>query len=175
VQLTAAAIAKGLLELAGELPPILVSLIRKDAAANALLDDSSAVSAQASEIKRVLHGLMQQPPGLESEAELAERQRRERQEEEERRLRQERRAQVDAFLKTERFAGVSSAKRRMMKTTYPLHRAAETGNSKMVEYLLAEGADPAQVDSSGRTAAQVAARKNKRGSHGGALTALGGA
>ncbi|EOD06649.1 hypothetical protein EMIHUDRAFT_471176, partial [Emiliania huxleyi CCMP1516] len=73
VQLTAAAIAKGLLELAGELPPILVSLIRKDAAANALLDDSSAVSAQASEIKRVLHGLMQQPPGLESEAELAER------------------------------------------------------------------------------------------------------
>jgi len=71
VQLTAAAIAKGLLELAGELPPILVSLIRKDAAANALLDDSSAVSAQASEIKRVLHGLMQQPPGLESEAGLA--------------------------------------------------------------------------------------------------------
>ena len=49
VQLTAAAIAKGLLELAGELPPILVSLIRKDAAANALLDDSSAVSAQVGE------------------------------------------------------------------------------------------------------------------------------
>lgn len=107
-------------------------------------------------------------------ADLAARQQRER-EEEEQTLRQERRAQVDAFLKAERFAGVGSARKRMLKTTYPLHRAAEMGNGKMVEYLLAEGADPTQVDSSGRTAAQVAERKNKRGSHGGALTAFGGA
>jgi len=108
------------------------------------------------------------------EADLAARQQRER-EEEEQKLRQERKAQVDAFLKAERFTGVGSARKSMLKTTYPLHRAAEAGNAKMVEHLLAEGADPAQVDSSGRTAAQVAARKNRRGSHGAALTAFGGA
>ena len=69
VQLTAAAIAKGLLELAGELPPILVSLIRKDAAANALLDDSSAVSAQVGEAAEM--AAERQPRGSRGTAEMA--------------------------------------------------------------------------------------------------------
>ena len=68
VQLTAAAIAKGLLELAGELPPILVSLIRKDAAANALLDDSSAVSAQVGEAAEM--AAERQPRGSRDAAEV---------------------------------------------------------------------------------------------------------
>jgi len=44
-----------------------------------------------------------------------------------------------------------------------------------LEYLIAEGADPTQKNSSGKTAAEVAAKKDKRGSHGGVLRALGGA
>jgi ankyrin repeat protein len=63
----------------------------------------------------------------------------------------------------------------MLRTTYPLHRAAELGDEKMVESLLAEGADPAQKNSSGKTAVQVANGKNKKGSHSGAMRVLGGA
>lgn len=39
VQMTAAAFAKGMLSLGGDLPPILVSLVRKDEFVNTLLDD----------------------------------------------------------------------------------------------------------------------------------------
>ncbi|CAK0894940.1 unnamed protein product [Prorocentrum cordatum] len=108
----------------------------------------------------------------EEQAELAERERRERAEA---LAAQERRAQVGAFLKAEGFAGVSAPRRRLLQKSYPLHRAAELGNGQMVEYLLAEGADPSQKNSSGLTAAQVATKKNRGGSHGGALRALGGA
>jgi len=41
VQMTAAAFAKGLLQLDGEITPILVSLVRKDKAVNNLLDDTN--------------------------------------------------------------------------------------------------------------------------------------
>jgi len=108
----------------------------------------------------------------EEQAELAERERRERAEA---LAAQERRAQVGAFLKAEGFAGVSAPRRRLLQKSYPLHRAAELGNGQMVEYLLAEGADPSQKNSSGLTAAQVATKKNRGDSHGGALRALGGA
>jgi len=50
-------------------------------------------------------------------------------------------------------------------TTYPLHRAAELGDERIVALLLKEGAATLQKDSSGRTAAQVAWRKDKGGSH----------
>eukprot|EP00965_Chrysotila_dentata_P182976 6042250-Pleurochrysis_carterae.AAC.1 len=43
-QVTAAAAAKGMLELEGELPPIQVSLVRKDSDANQMLDDTSAIA-----------------------------------------------------------------------------------------------------------------------------------
>lgn len=89
--------------------------------------------------------------------------------------RQARAAQVSEFLKAQGFASVNAGKRKMLRTTYPLHRAAELGDEKMVESLLAEGADPAQKNSSGKTAVQVANGKNKKGSHSGAMRVLGGA
>ena len=52
VQMTAAACAKGMLELAGELAPILTSLVRKDASANQMLDDTSGASASLSAVKK---------------------------------------------------------------------------------------------------------------------------
>jgi len=106
-----------------------------------------------------------------AEREAAERRRRA-QEEAERRARS---ARVVEFLKAQGFAGVNAGKRKMLRTTYPLHRAAELGDEKMVEALLAEGADASQKNSSGKTAAQVAGGKNKKGSHSGALRVLGGA
>ncbi|CAK0836517.1 unnamed protein product [Prorocentrum cordatum] len=66
------------------------------------------------------------------------------------------------------------ARRRLLRRSYPLHRAAELGSGQM-EYLLAEGADPSQKNSSGLTAAQVATKKNRGDSHAAALRALGGA
>jgi len=67
-----------------------------------------------------------------------------------------RKTAVMAFLKENGFATVTSSKKVMMKTTYPLHVAAEAGNAKMVELLIKEGADPEQRTSTGKTAAQVA-------------------
>mmetsp|Transcript_4314 Transcript_4314/g.12210 ORF Transcript_4314/g.12210 Transcript_4314/m.12210 type:complete len:240 (+) Transcript_4314:79-798(+) len=77
-----------------------------------------------------------------------------------------RKAAVAAFLKTHGFTGgVSGAKRNLMNSTYPLHRAAKTGNAQMVEYLLLSGADAMQTNSAGRTAAQVARRHDSKNSH----------
>ena len=72
-------------------------------------------------------------------------------------------------------ASQAAERRKMLRKSYPLRRAAELGDGRMVEHLLAEGADPSQKNSSGLTASQVATKKNKGGSHGGALRALGGA
>jgi len=52
VQVTAAAFAKGLLDLEGHLTPILVSLIRKDGEVNKLLDDTSLASKELERAKQ---------------------------------------------------------------------------------------------------------------------------
>ena len=52
VQVTAAAFAKGLLDLDGHLTPILASLVRKD---NSLLDDSSGAKEELEQNKKELH------------------------------------------------------------------------------------------------------------------------
>merc|ERR1719281_1390197 len=115
----------------------------------------------------------------EREAEAARQQRlREAEAEEQRRqeeARQHRQAKVAAFLKTKGFKSVSAPKRSMMKTTYPIILAAEAGDAEMVEFLIQEGADPAQTNSSGKTAQEAAKKKNKKSSHEGVLRALGGA
>jgi hypothetical protein len=54
VQMTAAAFAKGLLELDGELTPILVSLVHKGKAAVALLDDTSPARKRLESVKKQL-------------------------------------------------------------------------------------------------------------------------
>merc|ERR1712061_942428 len=79
---------------------------------------------------------------------------------------------IAGFLKEHGFASAEAPKRSMMKTTYPLHCAAKEGNSQMVEMLLKEGVNPAQKNSSGKTAAQVAQMKNKKGSHASVLLLL---
>ncbi|KAL1510203.1 hypothetical protein AB1Y20_006533 [Prymnesium parvum] len=68
VQMTAAATAKGFLELEGALGPILVSLVRKDSVASQMLDDSSAVAGVAAAVKQKLHAAMQSDvPGASEE------------------------------------------------------------------------------------------------------------
>ncbi|KJE96389.1 histidine acid phosphatase domain containing 2A [Capsaspora owczarzaki ATCC 30864] len=58
VQVTAAAFTKGLLELEGELTPILISLVRKDKAAIKLLDDASGANEDVAEVKQNIHAQM---------------------------------------------------------------------------------------------------------------------
>merc|ERR1712050_577422 len=84
-----------------------------------------------------------------------------------------RQTKVAAYLKDHGFkGGVTGQKWLLFKTTYPLHAAAKSGNTLMVGYLLKEGADATQKDSSGRTAAEVAQRRNRSNSHAGALRLL---
>eukprot|EP00406_Dinophysis_acuminata_P041156 CAMPEP_0179365452 /NCGR_PEP_ID=MMETSP0797-20121207/82555_1 /TAXON_ID=47934 /ORGANISM="Dinophysis acuminata, Strain DAEP01" /LENGTH=211 /DNA_ID=CAMNT_0021080949 /DNA_START=1 /DNA_END=634 /DNA_ORIENTATION=- len=78
---------------------------------------------------------------------------------------QEQQALVKVFLKEHGYSGVGVPKRTMLQTKYPIHTAAKTGDPRVVEALLAAGADPAQKNSAGLTAAQVARQRNKNGSH----------
>lgn len=70
--------------------------------------------------------------------------------------------------------GVTGPKKSLLSTTYPLHSAAKEGNARMVAMLLKEGADATQKNSSGRTAVQVAQKRNKAGSHAPVISALAG-
>merc|ERR1712241_880111 len=88
---------------------------------------------------------------------------------------QERKTIVKAFLKEHGYSDVAVPKRKMLKTKYPIHTAAKKGDPKIVAALLEEGANPAQKNSAGKTAIQVAQQKNKNGSHADVLRALGGA
>eukprot|EP00928_Gymnodinium_smaydae_P008997 TRINITY_DN13322_c0_g1_i1.p1 TRINITY_DN13322_c0_g1~~TRINITY_DN13322_c0_g1_i1.p1 ORF type:complete len:214 (+),score=51.93 TRINITY_DN13322_c0_g1_i1:82-723(+) len=101
--------------------------------------------------------------------EAAEREQLEREQLQQQRLRQQeeasRKVEVEAFLKQHGFKGVNTGKSSLLKTTYPLHEAAKLNNLDMVKMLLAEGANPAQKNSRGKTASQRAAQKDKAGSH----------
>lgn len=58
--MTSAAFAKGLLGLGGDLPPILVSLVRKDESVNTLLDDCTTEAKEImNNVKERLHLVMQ--------------------------------------------------------------------------------------------------------------------
>jgi len=81
--------------------------------------------------------------------------------------------EVTKFLKDNGFAkGTAGPKKFLMRTTYPLHAAAKSGDAAMVEMLLLEGAHPAQKNSAGKTAMEVAISANKQNSHAGVLRAL---
>eukprot|EP00041_Stephanoeca_diplocostata_P036946 m.1374288 g.1374288 ORF g.1374288 m.1374288 type:complete len:261 (+) comp24959_c0_seq4:3-785(+) len=58
VQTTAAAFAKGLLALDGEVPAILVSLVRKGPVVNDWLDDCSKAKAELKKVKEKLHRMV---------------------------------------------------------------------------------------------------------------------
>jgi len=99
-----------------------------------------------------------------------------RREEAERLVREEeRRVLVKSFLKDHGYSAVGAPKRTMLKTKYPIHTAAKTGDPAIVAALLESGADPAQRNSAGKTAAQVAQQLNKNGSHNKVIRTLGGA
>mmetsp|Transcript_65873 Transcript_65873/g.186177 ORF Transcript_65873/g.186177 Transcript_65873/m.186177 type:complete len:313 (-) Transcript_65873:37-975(-) len=87
-----------------------------------------------------------------------------------------RKVAVAAFLMDHGFTGgVGGPKRSVLNTTYPLHRAAKLDNAAMVSFLLHAGADPAQKNTAGRTAAQVTRRHASDGSHAAVLRVLGAA
>jgi len=89
---------------------------------------------------------------------------------------QRRKVAVTAFLMDHGFTGgVGGPKRSVLNTTYPLHRAAKLDNAAMVSFLLQAGADPAQKNTAGRTAAQVTRRHASDGSHAAVLRVLGAA
>jgi len=76
----------------------------------------------------------------------------------------ERRRALKQFLHKHGFEGVNDSKRVcLLWRSYPLHVAVQKNNLRVVEMLLAEGADPRLKNSSGLTAAEVAQRKNKKG------------
>jgi len=92
--------------------------------------------------------------------------------ESERLEREEREKDVAAFLKQHGFSSVTSVKKSFMSSTYPIHKAAELGDVKIVAMLLKSGANPDQKNSSGKTAAQHAAKKDKKGSHSAVISVL---
>jgi len=98
----------------------------------------------------------------------ADRRERERLEQE---LRLKRKAALDDFYQRHGFDGVNQPRKggacQVLKinVTYPLHQAADLGKEQIVEYLLQKGAQVNQMNSSKLTAAQVAKKKDKGGSH----------
>jgi hypothetical protein len=80
---------------------------------------------------------------------------------------QERLRTLRSFCRKEGFANISAPRRGLFGSfTYPLHRAATKGNLRVVEMLLRAGVNPLQTDSRGRTAEDIANRKNRKNSHG---------
>eukprot|EP00438_Fugacium_kawagutii_P012046 Skav218188 [mRNA] locus=scaffold5213:260424:266628:- [translate_table: standard] len=78
----------------------------------------------------------------------------------------ERKAVVAKFLEKYGFSGINVAKRSLLSGShYALHKAAELADQELVIMLLAEGADPLLRNSSGRTAADVAKKRDNCGSH----------
>jgi len=85
------------------------------------------------------------------------------------------RAKADAWLKKNGFGDVAAKKKSMFSSTHALHVAVKENNAEIIRCLLAAGADPALQNSNGQTPAQLAQKSDKKGSHGAALDALGGA
>ena len=80
-------------------------------------------------------------------------------------LRAAQKVTVEQFLTRHGFKGINVPKRSLLSSTYALHKAAEMADQELVVMLLAEGADPLLINSSGRTAADVAKKKDNCGSH----------
>ena len=86
---------------------------------------------------------------------------------------------LDLFYKQHGFPGANEPRRSgcgvwAVTTTYPLHCATELADARIAEMLLKAGAILVQKNSSGKTAAQVAQKKSKGGSHDYVLWLLGG-
>jgi len=96
-----------------------------------------------------------------------------RQEEAERLQREQKQKSVATWLSQNGYGGdVNTPKKTYMKTKYPIHTAAKQGNIEMTEMLIEEGAICTKPDSRGRTAFDIAGRKNTNGSHNAVLDVL---
>lgn len=84
------------------------------------------------------------------------------------------RAKAEAWLKKKGFGDACAKKKSMFSSTYPLHVAVKENDAEMIRCLLAAGADASLKNSSGQTAAQLADKSNKKGSHSACLDVLGG-
>ena len=87
---------------------------------------------------------------------------------------EERKAVVAAFLKEHGFTSVTAPRKKLLKNSYALHKAAKLGDAQLCEMLLQQGADPAQKDSRGKTPGQVALAENSKNSHAMVVQLLGG-
>lgn len=72
---------------------------------------------------------------------------------------------LKAWLVNNNFFGIDTKRRSLFGFSYPLHIAAGQNNIEVVQLLILRQADASQLDSSGKTALQVAAKKCKNGSH----------
>jgi hypothetical protein len=72
---------------------------------------------------------------------------------------------LQAWLAKNNFFSVNSKKSSFWSFTYPLHVAAANNDIEILQLLILQEADPAALDSKGRTPLQVAAKKCKKGSH----------
>lgn len=93
-----------------------------------------------------------------------------------------RRLKVASFLKLNGFGVDVKASKKVSeacglpftsKTVYPIHVAAEQGDAAIVELLISANADPKIKTSGGKTALELAQKKNKAGSHDAVLRILG--
>lgn len=80
--------------------------------------------------------------------------------------------QLQAWLASNSFFSVNAKRKGLLSFTYPLHVAAAKNDAQIIQLMLLHEADPNQLDSSGRTPLQVAAKKCKNGSHRAAVAQL---
>eukprot|EP00419_Tripos_fusus_P024983 CAMPEP_0172713064 /NCGR_PEP_ID=MMETSP1074-20121228/61467_1 /TAXON_ID=2916 /ORGANISM="Ceratium fusus, Strain PA161109" /LENGTH=250 /DNA_ID=CAMNT_0013537089 /DNA_START=61 /DNA_END=811 /DNA_ORIENTATION=- len=145
-----------------------------------MLEEDAAERARIETERRLREEAMEQAR-LAEEARLREEERL-RQEEEARRAAQAKKERQDAineFCITHRFNPNNLNEPKQAgctvygsTTTYALHHAAFLGDAKMVEMMLEEHASPLLQNKAKKTAAQVAQKKNKDGSHDGVLQVL---
>lgn len=83
-------------------------------------------------------------------------------------------AALAAFLREHGFSSAKAPRRKLLRTSYAVHKAAKLGDGRMVEILLQEGADPMLKDWRGKTAMQLAEMRDKDGSHAAVLSILAG-
>merc|ERR1712196_498021 len=81
---------------------------------------------------------------------------------------------VATFLRAKGFSSITTGRRKMLKTSYPLHAAVADKDAEMVALLLQAGADPAQKNSSGSLPVQQALKLNRNGSHEAVLASFRG-
>jgi len=82
------------------------------------------------------------------------------------------RERVKVFLTANGFAGPRAGRRRLGRTTYPLHAAVRGKDAHMVSLLLRWGAESSQTDSAGRTPLELAFKRDWNGSMSKVIDAL---